>query len=113
MDTNEFEIMPEHSPVKDSKANEQIENGVRRAEEQCRAIRMSFEQRLDAAIPILHPIHLWLVKHASDVYTKFRNWDRRHDTVQAPKGRRMLGRTLGVWRDSFMEELHSSKGEKE
>ena len=64
IDTNEFEVIPEHSPVKDSKANGQAENAVCKAEEMCRATRFSLEQKLEADIPILHPINLWLVKHA-------------------------------------------------
>ena len=48
-----------------------IENGVQRVEEQCQAVRMSLEQRLGATLPILHPLHLWIVKHAADIYSKF------------------------------------------
>ena len=32
---------------------------------------MSLESRIDAAIPILHLVHLWPVKHATDIYIKF------------------------------------------
>ena len=54
-----------------TKSNGQIENAVSKAEEQCRAIRLSTEQRLQIKLPVRHPLHLWLVKHACDVYTKF------------------------------------------
>ena len=52
-------------------ANGQAENAVGKAEEMCRATRLSLEQRLGANIPILHPINLLVVKHAGDLYTKF------------------------------------------
>jgi hypothetical protein len=71
VESKEFDIIPERSPVKDSKANGQIENAVQKVEEECRVIRLSLEYRINAKIPVAHPVNLWIIGHAADCTTKF------------------------------------------
>ena len=64
-------LVPEHSPVGDSKGNGLMERAVQRVEAQIRVARSALEGPVRARLEPDHQVFHWLTEYASVLLTKF------------------------------------------
>ncbi len=81
----------ESSPVGDSQANGMAERGVQAVEEYVRVLKLALEKRLNAKIPVSHPIVAWLVPHAADMLSKLEVKANGRTAYEMYKGRAYTG----------------------
>ena len=70
----------------ESKSNGVAERAVQQIEDHLRTLKSAYEARLDARVPMNHPVMHWMVGHASHLLSKY---------MIGPDGRTGYGRLHG------------------
>ena len=86
--STEFGTAVDHSAVGESNSNGTIERAIQDVEGQCRTLRKALEDRVQAKIPLKHPITPWLIRHTGYLITRCRVRPSGRTAFQLMKGRR-------------------------
>ena len=65
-------IVPEHSPVGESKSSGAIENALKRLQGQVRTIKMALQEAVDGTICEDPDVWQWFVEFAADMFNRYK-----------------------------------------
>ena len=57
------EMIPENSPVGDSQSNGAAEKAIQTFGAQLRTMKLALEEKIQVAMPVGHPLMIWLAHH--------------------------------------------------